>query len=107
MIQLTDCAKQYLSDVVSNSQEPIAGILITVEKGGCSGMQYRFELVKEIKSSYHVVDFQQFKIFIDANALLFLIGTELDYHISDTSAKLVFNNPNAKHNCGCGKSFGV
>jgi len=107
MIQLTDCAKEYLSKIISNSSDPIAGILITVEKGGCSGMQYRFELAKEMNPTYHIVDFQEFKIFIDASALLFLIGTELDYHITDTSAKLVFNNPNAKHNCGCGKSFGV
>ena len=102
MITLTENAKQYLTTAITNAGAK--GIKISVTKGGCSGMQYKFDLADEGDNK---IDFQDFKIFIEQDALLFVIGTELDYYSTPTSSKLVFNNPNAKQNCGCGKSFGI
>lgn len=100
MITLTENAKKYLNN--ETAKAGALGIKISVTKGGCSGMQYKFELANEGDNQ---IDFENFKVFIENDALLFVIGTELDYYETQTNAKLVFNNPNAKHNCGCGKSF--
>ncbi len=106
MITITESAKKYLEELcLQKKLGKNAGIAISVVKGGCSGLQYKFDFAHEPNPTDSIVDFSQFKIFIDQKALLFVIGTQLDYLKTETSAKLIFNNPNAKHECGCGKSF--
>ena len=103
MINITPAAVAYLKEELA--EEGYNGILISVEKGGCSGMKYKFSFANEAVCDDEVIDFQDFKVFISSNALLFIIGTELDYEKTPTGAKLIFNNLNSKRQCGCGKSF--
>lgn len=105
MITLSVEAKKYIENILKTAQKP--ALTISVEKGGCSGMQYKFTYSQREKESDHIINFDNFKIFIDKHALLFIIGTQLDYVETNTSAKLIFKNPNAQYNCGCGKSFGI
>ena len=104
MITITDNAKEYLKKNLQKAGKK--GLLVSIAKGGCSGMQYKFAYQDEAENA-EIVDCNDFKVFIDKNALLFIIGTQMDYIETNTSAKLIFINPNAKHNCGCGKSFGI
>jgi len=104
MITITPKAQAYLKENIRKAEKK--GMFITVIKGGCSGMQYKFEY-KDEASQVETIKTADFQLFIDKKALLFIIGTQLDYLETQTSAKLVFINPNAKHNCGCGKSFGM
>lgn len=104
MITITEKAKDYLKTNLKEVGKQ--GLFVSVTKGGCSGMQYKFAYQNEAENA-EIIDYNEFKIFIDKNALLFIIGTQMDYVETNTSAKLLFINPNAKHNCGCGKSFGL
>lgn len=103
MITITDSAKEYLLGELKG----MSGICINVVKGGCSGLQYKFSYADCPPEGDEIVDFGSFKVFINKNAMLFIIGTQLDYIKTMTGAKLIFRNPNEKISCGCGKSFNV
>lgn len=105
MIEISNKAKEYL---LNQLEKNIAiGFIIEIISGGCSGMLYKFSFADD---SYdyaqdEIIHFDEFKIFIKPSAVLFVIGTTLDYETTPTGAKLVFKNPNEKDICGCGKSF--
>ena len=106
-MSLTDAAADRVRHLVSTREGPVLGLRIGVRKGGCSGMAYTMEFAAEKEPLDEVVDDKGATVLIDAKALMFLIGTEMDYVESKLQSGFVFNNPNEKGRCGCGESFTV
>ena len=107
VMKLTDAAANRVREIMAKSDKPVVGLRIGVKNGGCAGMEYTMEYVDAIAPTDEVVEDKGVKILIDPKAVLFLLGTEMDYRTDKLSAQFVFNNPNAKSTCGCGSSFSV
>ena len=104
VMKLTDAAATRIRDLMSKSDRPIAGLRVGVKNGGCAGMAYTMEYAQSINPTDEIVEDKGVKILIDPKAVLFLLGTEMDYKIDKLSAQFVFNNPNQTSACGCGES---
>jgi iron-sulfur cluster assembly protein len=104
VMKLTDAAATRIKDLMSKSGRPIAGLRVGVKNGGCAGMAYTMEYAQSINPTDEIVEDKGVKILIDPKAVLFLLGTEMDYKIDKLSAQFVFNNPNQTSACGCGES---
>jgi iron-sulfur cluster assembly protein len=103
-IRLTDAAAERIKYVMANSVEPVVGVRVGVKNGGCAGMSYTMEYAQRIEKADEVVEDKGVRVLIDPKAVLFLIGTEMDYKTEKLSAQFVFNNPNQTSACGCGES---
>ena len=103
-IRLTDAAADRIKYVMANAQQPIVGVRVGVKNGGCAGMSYTMEYAEGAKPGEDVVEDKGVKVFVDPKAVLFLLGTEMDYKVEKLSAQFVFNNPNQTSACGCGES---
>jgi iron-sulfur cluster assembly protein len=101
---LTPRAAERVRDIIANSEEPLAGLRIGVKNGGCAGMEYTMEWAKEPGKFDEVIEDQGVNILIDAKAVMFLLGTEMDFQTSALKSGFVFNNPNQTSACGCGES---
>jgi iron-sulfur cluster assembly protein len=104
VIRLTEAAAARVRDIVANAAEPVAGIRIGVRNGGCAGMSYTVELAKEGRPGEDFVSDKGATVFVDPKAVLFLLGTEMDFKVDKLAAQFVFNNPNQTSACGCGES---
>jgi iron-sulfur cluster assembly protein len=104
IITVTDQAVQQIKKLLSSSEYSI-GIRIGVKSGGCSGFKYYIEYAKSKLEMEDEVNQQGVKIIIDPKAVLYLIGSEMDYVDEKFKAGFVFKNPNEKSQCGCGESF--
>ncbi len=104
ILTLTDAASTRVRDILAASAEPAEGIRIGVKNGGCAGMEYTIDLVKEPNPADDVVEVDGGKVFVDPGATLFLLGTEMDYEVTKLHSGFVFNNPNQTSACGCGES---
>ncbi len=104
VMTLTEAAAERVRSIIENSDAPIAGLKIGVKNGGCAGMEYTLDYAEEIQNSTDVVEDKGVKIVIDPKAILFLLGTEMDYEVTKLSSGFVFNNPNQTSACGCGES---
>ena len=104
VMKLTDAAATRIKDIMSKSERPVAGLRVGVKNGGCAGMAYTTEYADAVKPSDEVVEDKGVKIMVDPKAVLFLLGTEMDYKTEKLSAQFVFNNPNQTSACGCGES---
>jgi iron-sulfur cluster assembly protein len=109
MITLTPSAAEQVKALIAQAPEgqPVLGLRIGVQSGGCSGMSYFMEYAVDKNPAEEVIEDKGVKIFVDAKAMLYLIGTEMDYNESDFEAGFTFRNPNETGRCGCGKSFKV
>ncbi|WP_299622805.1 iron-sulfur cluster assembly accessory protein [Pelagibius sp.] len=107
MITLTDAAAARVKTLMDKSEEPVLGLRVGVNTRGCSGMSYVVEYAKEQRKLEDVVEDKGVKIFIDPMAVMFLLGSEMDYVEDKFQSGFVFNNPNEKGRCGCGESFHV
>jgi len=107
MITLTEAAAQRVRDLIARSDKPVAGLRIGVATKGCSGMSYKFEYAEAAKPFEEVIEKNGVTMFIDPTAIMFLIGTEVDYEDGKLQSGFVFRNPNEKGRCGCGESFTV
>lgn len=107
MITLTDAAAARVKTLMDKSDEPVLGLRVGVNTRGCSGMSYVVEYAKEQRKLEDVVEDKGVKIFIDPMAVMFLLGSEMDYVEDKFQSGFVFNNPNEKGRCGCGESFHV
>ena len=103
-MRLTDAAAARIKDVMARAERPLAGVRVGVKNGGCAGMEYTMEYVDTIAPTDEVVEDKGVKLIIDPKAVLFLIGTEMDWKTEKLSAQFVFNNPNQTSACGCGES---
>ena len=104
VMRLTDAAATRITDVMARAETPAAGIRVGVKNGGCAGMEYTMEYAAAANPTDEVVEDKGVKIFVDPKAVLFLLGTEMDFKTEKLSAQFVFNNPNQTSACGCGES---
>ena len=103
-IRLTDAAAERIKYVMANATSEIVGVRVGVKNGGCAGMTYTMEYADKVAPSDELVEDKGVRVLIDPKAVLFLIGTEMDYKTEKLSAQFVFNNPNQTSACGCGES---
>ena len=104
VMRLTDAAATRIKDVMARAEKPVAGVRVGVKNGGCAGMEYTMEYADAVKTTDEVVEDKGVKILVDPKAVLFLLGTEMDYKTDKLSAQFIFNNPNQTSACGCGES---
>jgi iron-sulfur cluster assembly protein len=103
-ITLTDNAATRIKDIMSRRDDAPIGLRIGVKNAGCAGMEYTLDYATTAEPLDEVVEDKGVKILIEAKALLFLLGTEMDYAESKLSSGFIFNNPNQTDACGCGES---
>src|SRR6516225_2213039 len=104
VMRLSDAAAARIKELLAKSERPIAGVRVGVKNGGCAGMAYTMEYAEKVEPADEVVEDKGVRVLIDPKAVLFLIGTEMDYKTDRLSAQFVFNNPNQTSACGCGES---
>tara|TARA_Y100001970_G_C14146437_1_gene810099 strand:+ start:1122 stop:1457 length:336 start_codon:yes stop_codon:yes gene_type:complete len=107
VIKLSENAAKRIKEIMSKADNTAIGVRVGVKSGGCAGMSYIMEYAKEAKKNEEVVEDKGVKVFIDANAVMYLLGTEMDYKTDKFSSQFVFKNPNETERCGCGESFKV
>ena len=107
VVTLTDAAAARVKEIMDRADQPYAGLRVGVKNGGCEGQEYVFEYAKEKGPIDEVVEDKGVTILIEPKAVLFLIGTEIDYEITKLSSKFVFHNPNETDACGCGESVTI
>jgi iron-sulfur cluster assembly protein len=104
VMRLTDAAAERIKAVMANADRPIAAVRVGVKNGGCAGMSYYMEYAEQIGPLDEVIEDKGVRMLIDPKAVMFLLGTEMDYKVEKLSAQFVFNNPNQTAACGCGES---
>jgi iron-sulfur cluster assembly protein len=104
IMKLTDAAAARVREIMANAEKPVVGLRIGVKNGGCAGMEYTMEWAEDQKPFDEVVEDKGVKVLIDAKAMMFLLGTEMDFQQSVLKSGFVFNNPNQVSACGCGES---
>tara|TARA_B100000579_G_C22159202_1_gene544417 strand:- start:48 stop:383 length:336 start_codon:yes stop_codon:yes gene_type:complete len=107
VIKLSDNAANRIKEIMSKADNSAIGVRVGVKSGGCAGMSYIMEYANEAKKNEEVIEDKGVKVFIDANAIMYLLGTEMDYKTDKFSSQFVFKNPNETERCGCGESFKV
>ena len=107
VIKLTDTAAARIKEIMSDADNKTIGVRIGVKSGGCAGMSYSMEYAKDKKTNDEVIEDKGVKVFIDPAAIIYLLGTEMDYKKEKFSSQFVFKNPNETERCGCGESFKV
>ena len=105
VITLSDNAANRIKEIMSNNEENSIGVRVGVKSGGCAGMSYIMEYAKEINPTDEIIEDKGVKVFIDPGAIMYLLGTEMDYKQEQFSSTFVFKNPNETERCGCGESF--
>jgi iron-sulfur cluster assembly protein len=104
VMRLSDAAAARIKEIMAKAERPFAGVRVGVKNGGCAGMSYIMEYAEKINPTDEVIEDKGIKLMIDPKAVMFLLGTEMDYKIDKLSAQFVFNNPNQTSACGCGES---
>ena len=104
VMRLSEAAASRIKELMAKADRPIAGVRVGVKNGGCAGMEYTMEYVEKVGPTDEVVEDKGVKLLIDPKAVLFLLGTEMDWKVEKLSAQFVFNNPNQTSACGCGES---
>ena len=107
VIKLSDNAANRIKEIMSKAESSAIGVRVGVKSGGCAGMSYIMEYAKVAKKNEEVIEDKGVKVFIDSNAIMYLLGTEMDYKTDKFSSQFVFKNPNETERCGCGESFKV
>ena len=107
VVSLTDAAAERVKAVMANAEKPVVGLRVGVKNGGCAGMSYTMEYADEVRPNDEVVDDKGVKVLIDPKAVLFLLGTEMDFQTSKMSSGFTFSNPNQTSACGCGESVAI
>ena len=107
VVTLTDAAAERVRELVAGSDRPVAGLRVGIKNGGCAGQEYTFAFADSIDPLDEVVEDKGATLLIEPKAVLFLIGTEIDYEVNKLSAKFTFRNPNETDACGCGESVTI
>ena len=106
-VTLTDRAAERVREILENADRPYVGLRVGVKNGGCAGQEYTFAYAERIEPLDEVVEDKGVTVLIEPKAVLFLIGTEIDYETTRLASKFVFNNPNQTDACGCGESVTI
>ncbi len=104
VMRLTDAAAARIKDVMAKAEGAITGVRVGVKNGGCAGMAYTMEYATQTGPHDEVVEDKGVRILIDPKAVMFLLGTEMDFKTDKLATQFVFNNPNQTSACGCGES---
>ena len=107
IISLSEYAAERIKEIMSEAGDQFLGVRVGVKSGGCAGMSYVMEYAKEIKPNEEIIEDKGVKVFIDPTAVMYLLGTEMDYKEEKFSSQFIFKNPNETERCGCGESFKV
>jgi iron-sulfur cluster assembly protein len=107
IMSLTDAAAERVRSIIARSDKPVIGLRVGVKNGGCAGMEYTMEFAEEAGRFDEVVEDKGVKVLIDPKAVLYLLGTQMDYKTDKFAAQFVFNNPNQTSACGCGESVAI
>ena len=107
VVSLTDAAAERVREIMGKAEKPYAGLRVGVKNGGCAGQEYVLEYATEAGPLDEVVEDKGVTILVEPKAVLFLIGTVIDYDVTRLSAKFTFRNPNETDACGCGESVTI
>ena len=107
VITLSNSATNRVKEIIASAKEPIVGVRVGVESGGCAGMSYVIEYAKKVNPNDEIIEAKGVKVLIDPKAIMYLLGTEMDYKKGEMSSTFVFKNPNETERCGCGESFKI
>ena len=107
VIKLSQNAAERIKVIMSKAEQTTIGVRVGVKTGGCAGMSYIMEYAKDIKPNEEVIEDKGVKVLIDPKAIMYLLGTEMDYKREKFSSQFVFKNPNETERCGCGESFKI
>jgi len=107
VVTLTERAAERVREIMARAEKPYAGLRVGVKNGGCAGQEYVLEYAEAANPLDEVVEDKGVTILVEPKAVLFLIGTEIDYEVTKLSSKFVFKNPNETDACGCGESVTI
>ena len=107
IVKLTAAAADRMKTIIAERDKPSAGIRLTVSTKGCSGMSYNLDYADEKTPSDEVIQHKGITLFIDPKAVMFILGSEIDFVKDKLQSRIVFYNPQEKGRCGCGESFHV
>jgi iron-sulfur cluster assembly protein len=107
VLSLSDAAASRVQEIIQKAERPIAGVRVGVKNGGCAGMSYTLEYAEAAKPGEDVVEDKGVKVFVEPKAVLFLLGTEMDFERTKLASQFVFRNPNQTSACGCGESVAI
>ena len=107
VVKLTEAAAERVREIMDAAEKPVAGLRVGVKNGGCAGMSYTMEWADSVGPHDEVVEDKGVKVLIDPKAIMFLLGTEMDFKTDKLSSGFVFNNPNQTAACGCGESVSI
>ena len=107
VMSLTDAAADRVKEIIANSDKPVAGLRVGVRNGGCAGMSYTMEFAESVTPLDEVVEDKGVKVLIDPKAVLFLLGSEMDFKVDKLASTFTFRNPNETSACGCGESVAI
>ncbi|GAB4065754.1 iron-sulfur cluster assembly accessory protein [Ancylobacter sonchi] len=107
VMRLTEAAAARVRSLMERSDSKGAGLRVGIKNGGCAGMEYTMEFAEEAGRFDEIIEDKGARVLIDPKAILYLLGTEMDYKIDKMSAQFVFNNPNQTSACGCGESVAI
>lgn len=106
-VSLTEAAADRVRDIMTKAEKAYVGLRVGVKNGGCAGQEYTFGYAEMVEPMDEVVEDKGVTILIDPKAILFLIGSEIDYETTKLASKFVFRNPNQTDACGCGESVTI
>ena len=109
IISISDRAIDQIKKILLSSPKKVEGIVVGVDKTGCSGYAYKIEYAADVDNykNYELIETKGVKVYIEPTSTMFLVGSEMDYSIDKLSSRFVFINPNEKSTCGCGESFNI
>ena len=104
VMTMTDAAAERVREIVENSSEDAQGIRVGIKKGGCAGMEYTIGLVTEPNAKDDLIERDGARVWVEPAAVLYLLGTQMDFEVTTLRTGFTFNNPNQTSACGCGES---
>ena len=107
VIKVSENAAERIKEIMSRAEDKAIGVRVGVKSGGCAGMSYVMEYAKDKNSNDELIEDKGVKVFVDPGAVMYLLGTEMDYKEEEFSSSFVFKNPNETERCGCGESFKI
>ena len=107
VITLSDRAADRVKEIIASAKEPIVCVRVGVASGGCAGMSYVMEYAKNTNPNDEIIEDKGVKVLIDPKAIMYLLGTEMDYKKEELMSTFIFKNPNETERCGCGESFKI
>ena len=107
IISLSENAAKRIKEIMTGVEKKSLGVRVGVKSGGCAGMSYVMEYTKKVNPNDEIIEEKGVKVFVDSAAIMYLLGTEMDYKKEELSSTFVFKNPNETERCGCGESFKI